>query len=109
MTIHIAYIIGALIVLAVAIRFANVMTLWQDFLDSLNTDGGHILLLALFVLICCLKWEAMGDLQKYQGELVGALLLMLKQAGSNKTRRDRSAPPPLDSPTNPDNPSAPTA
>lgn len=69
------------------------MRFWQDFLDSLNSDGGHILNLTLLV---CLGMVAMFyQLPKGEDLFIGALaglLVMLKTAGSNKTRRDRPLP-----------------
>ncbi len=65
-----------------------IIRLWQDFLDSLNTDGGHILLLALAVTI----GPKLGLPEQYRAELIGGLLMYLKTAGSNKTRRDRLIP-----------------
>ncbi len=74
------------------VRYAAVaMKLWQDFLDSINTDGGHLFLLGLFVMVCCM--HIAPSLEKYEGELIGALLMALKAAGSNKARRDMPAPP----------------
>ncbi len=64
------------------------MVLWQDFLDSLDTGGGHLLLLSVFAIV----FACFGNLEKYEGELIGALLMGLKVAGSNKTRRDRPIP-----------------
>lgn len=64
----------------------GVMRFWQDFLDSLNSDGGHILLL-----IGLFAWFNMdAGFEKFSGEVMGALLMYLKMAGSNKTRRERT-------------------
>jgi hypothetical protein len=75
-------------------RFScQVIRLWQDFLDSLNSDGGHIALLTVMVWLGMfgIKYE----LPKAEDLFVGAftaLLILLKVAGSNKTRRDRPGP-----------------
>lgn len=70
-----------------------VIRFWQDFLDSLNSDGGHIALLAVMT---WLGMVGMGlSVAKADDLFVGAftaLLILLKSAGSNKTRRDRPAP-----------------
>lgn len=76
-----------------------VVKLWQDFLDSLNSDGGHILLLA-FLSVLGMAGMVYG-LPKSDDMYIGAftaLLILLKSAGSNKTRRDRVVPidPPSD-------------
>lgn len=71
-----------------------VIRFWQDFLDSLNSDGGHILLLAVMV------WLGMVGAKlafpKSEDLFVGAftaLLILLKSAGSNKSRRERPETP----------------
>ncbi len=66
----------------------TVMRFWQDALDSLNSDGGHIFLLAVFVILCN-RYTAMSN---HEELFLGALLGYLKGAGSNKTRRDRPVP-----------------
>lgn len=66
----------------------KIMIFWQDLLDSLNTDGGHIFLLAVFV-IGANRFNAM---EKHIELFLGALLGYLKGAGSNKTRRERPTP-----------------
>ncbi len=66
----------------------TVMRFWQDLLDSLNSDGGHIFLLGLFVILCN-RYTAMSN---HEELFLGALLGYLKGAGSNKTRRDRPTP-----------------
>lgn len=66
---------------------------WQDFLDSTNTDGGHlVILLGLFVFLCLSTVSP--TIEKYQGEIIGALIMGLKASGSNKTRRDQPVPGP---------------
>lgn len=65
-----------------------VVRMWQDVLDSFNTDGGHILLLGVFVILCT-RYTVMAN---HEELFLGALLGYLKAAGSNKTRRDRPAP-----------------
>lgn len=60
----------------------------QDLLDCLNTDGGHILI--FLILIAWLKWNPI--LEKHSELIIGGLLLILKAAGSNKTRRDAPSP-----------------
>lgn len=66
----------------------QLIRVWQDFLDSLDTGGGHLLLLSVFAII----FAHVPALDKYEGELIGALLMGLKVAGSNKTRRDTPTP-----------------
>jgi hypothetical protein len=71
----------------------TVMRFWQDALDSLNTDGGHILLLAIMVWLGMLGLQV--EMPKADELFIGAftaLLILLKSAGSNKTRRDRPSP-----------------
>lgn len=52
------------------------MTRWQQFLDSLNSDGGHIfLLLALAVAMTVMHGQSV---EKFQGEVVGGLLVALR-------------------------------
>jgi hypothetical protein len=68
------------------------MRFWQDMLDSFNSDGGHILLLVL--LFFWFRGDA--SMEKYAGEVMGALLMYLKMVGSNKTRRDTPAPEPTE-------------
>lgn len=63
---------------------------WQDLLDSLNTDGGHIVLLAVFVIICV----EVASLAAHVELFAGALLGYLKGSGSNKSRRDQPIPGP---------------
>lgn len=71
----------------------RVMRAWQDFLDTLNTDGGHILLLAIMVWLGMIgmKYAVPKSDDLYVGAFT-ALLILLKSAGSNKTRRDRPSP-----------------
>lgn len=111
MTPHVAVyiLIGSLLIglagiILLAARFGNgavrniaciIMTGWQDFLDSLNSDGAHILILAIMVWLGMLGMKIM--IPKADELFIGAftaLLILLKSAGSNKTRRDRPAPPP---------------
>lgn len=66
----------------------TLMRFWQDMLDSLNSDGGHILLLGIFVFLC-VRYKAM---ENHEELFLGALLGYLKASGSNKTRRDRPTP-----------------
>ncbi len=62
----------------------TVIRFWQDFLDSLNTDGGHIILLIVLIEIF------LGhNAEAYLDLAIGALLMKLKDAGSSKARRDR--------------------
>jgi hypothetical protein len=52
------------------------MNSWQKFLDSLNTDGGHIfLLLCLAVALTLMHGQSV---EKFQGEVVGGLLVALR-------------------------------
>lgn len=67
------------------------MRLWQDFLDSFDSQGGHLLLLVLLLIV--LPHLGLTDAQKFEGEVIGALLMGLSAARSNKTRRDTPTPP----------------
>lgn len=96
-------LVGFAVIVGLAAKFGNgavrniaciVMTGWQDFLDSLNSDGAHILILAIMVWLGMVGMKIM--IPKADDLFVGAftaLLILLKTAGSNKTRRDRPAPP----------------
>jgi hypothetical protein len=71
----------------------TIVRFWQDFLDSLNSDGGHLLLLSIMVWLGMIGMKY--ALPKAEDLYIGAftaLLILLKTAGSNKTRRDRPAP-----------------
>lgn len=58
---------------------------WRSFLDSLDTNGGHIFL--LFVLICVgfivFVYDATAGGTIVTGSF-GALLMMLKSSGTNR-------------------------
>ena len=56
------------------------MKLWNDFLGSLNSDGGHILL--LLVLTSILTMMGGQSIEKFQGECIGALLMACRGQGN---------------------------
>lgn len=66
------------------------MVLWQDFLDSLDTDGGHLLILIVGVaggiVAVITGHEQIGN--TIVSATSGALLRDLQSAGSNKRRRE---------------------
>lgn len=65
----------------------NPMGWWRTFLDSLDSNGGHVFILLLLIVggfsILRFNWAAMkaGEII---GAAVGALLMMLKPPGSNR-------------------------
>lgn len=62
---------------------------WHDFLDSLDSDGGHIFLLLMLMGVGMIGLRF--NVAKAEDILTGAfgaLLMSLKNAGSNKDRRD---------------------
>ncbi len=65
------------------------MVFWQDFLDSLDTDGGHIL---IFIIAIIIGFAGVYfKIAEANTVLVGAgsgLLAMLRSAGSNRRRRE---------------------
>ena len=70
------------------------MRSWQDLLDSLNSDGGHILVLVLLfagLIYVDIRWQV-KEAMNIALQVPGALLVILKEVGSNKTRRDRPTP-----------------
>ncbi len=71
-----------------------VMRFWQDFLDSLSSDGGHILMLVVLfagLIYVDVRWKVQ-EAMNIALQVSGALLVILKEVGSNKTRRDRPTP-----------------
>jgi hypothetical protein len=71
------------------------MRIWHDFLDSIDSDGGKILLLILLMLIG-FGGSKLGvpNAEDIIMGAFGALLLALKDSGSNKDRRE-GGPMPL--------------
>lgn len=70
------------------------MTFWQDFLDSLDTNGGHIFVLTFLACVgamLSIKWDVMEGkaLMEATG---GALLLKLRDASSSAERRQQTKP-----------------
>ncbi len=88
-----------IIAVAMAVTFAYYIVkysdvairIWQDFLDSLDSTGGHLFMLCVLLLI--LPHIGLSDAAKFEGEVIGALLMALSSTRSNKTRRDTPAPP----------------
>ena len=61
---------------------------WQRFLDSLDSSGGHILLLLSFVVVLLFIHTAAAE--KYTPEIIGALLrgpFRVDELGSPMRRR----------------------
>jgi len=55
------------------------MERWQKFLDSLNSDGGHILLLLVMgMTLGALTVLHVQSAEKFQGEVMGGLLVALR-------------------------------
>ena len=55
------------------------MTTWKNFLDSLDTTGGHILLLiGVLVMLFGATHAGMQSADKFMGEAFGALLYSLR-------------------------------
>ena len=70
---------------------------WRCFLDSLSTDGGHIFVLVLLILIGIGVYRWLDPTAG--GQIItlsfGALLALTKGAGTNKQQLDREpAKPP---------------
>lgn len=69
---------------------------WRTFLDSLDSDGGHILILMGLIVgafaIIRFDWASMKAGEIITGAF-GALLMMLKSAGSNRDAVPPAAPP----------------
>ena len=65
------------------------MRFWHDFLDSLDSNGGHIAVLVFLMLLGAIAFR--NGFPKAEDVVMGAfgaLLLALKESGSNKERRD---------------------
>jgi hypothetical protein len=63
------------------------MKFWHDFLDSLDTDGGHIfILVSLMVMGIVGLRSGIVEGRDILSGAFGALLLALKVAGSNHDR-----------------------
>lgn len=62
---------------------------WHDFLDSLDSNGGHIFILMLLIVggMLAVRFNIMNAQDIVQGAF-GALLLALKNAASNQSRRE---------------------
>ena len=58
---------------------------WRCFLDSLDSDGGHVVILCAFVIggVWLFQRDATAGGQIITGSF-GALLMMLRAVGSNK-------------------------
>lgn len=75
------------------VMITKIMLFWQDFLDSLNSDGGHILLLIVLVGFGVLGVHyAVPKADDIYLLAAGSLFTVLKVSGSNKTRRERPVP-----------------
>lgn len=76
----------------------RVMRTWHDFLDSLDSDGGKIMILLclMFVGVVCHGY-AIPKAEDIIVGAFGALLMALKDSGSNKDRREGD---PMPLPTN---------
>lgn len=62
---------------------------WHDFLDSLDSDGGTRAILLLLIAVGIMM--SLFTIPKAEDIIVGAfgaLLMIMKQAGSNKDRRE---------------------
>lgn len=64
------------------------MQVWHDFLDSLDSSGGHIVVLFIMIVVASIayrhgfpKAEDLGE------EAFGAMLLALKSVYSNRERK----------------------
>ena len=58
---------------------------WHAFLDSLDSDGGHILVLVVLMTMGA-AMHALGSSDSVLAGAFGALLLALKNTGSNRER-----------------------
>lgn len=69
---------------------------WRCFLDSLDTDGGHIVILCAFVLggVWLFARDATAGGQIITGAWA-ALLVLLNRKGSNRQQLAQDAPPPV--------------
>ena len=67
--------------------------------DLLDSDGGHIILLMILITLF-LRHDATA----YLDLAVGALLMKLKDAGSNRNRDAKYSGTPLPTPTDPNEP-----
>lgn len=63
------------------------MRLWHDFLDSLDSDGGHIFLLLILMGVGMIGLDfKVAKSEDVLTGAFGALLMSLKNSGSNKDR-----------------------
>lgn len=69
------------------------MGYWRTFLDSLDSDGGHIMILMILIVggfgLLRFDWANMKAGEIIAGAF-GALLMMLKSAGSNREQSGSS-------------------
>ena len=70
------------------------MNRWRCFLDSLDTDGGHIVILCCFVGggVLLFRYDATAGGQIITGAWA-ALLVLLNRKGSNREQLSKDAPP----------------
>ncbi len=75
---------------------------WRSFLDSLSTTGGHIFILAFFVMFgtgILFVGESRGSMKGtevgagMEGLALGALLMMYKSSGTNAEQVARAGAP----------------
>lgn len=66
------------------------MNTWRAWLDSLDTPGGHIVLLVfvLVLLMLATVWKIQG-IDKFMGEAFGALLYSLRGTISNGAEKKK--------------------
>lgn len=58
----------------------KLMKFWRELLDSFDTAGGHIFLLVILAYVMVVF--QVQSMEKFQGEIVGGLLVALKGQGS---------------------------
>lgn len=76
------------------------MNRWRCFLDSLSTDGGHIVLLLVLILIGGIFYVSVDATSG--GQIIslsfGALLMALKAAGTNREQLAATTTPDTSTP-----------
>lgn len=75
----------------------NIVCFISNIVDIIDSNGGHLILLVVLVYIFLRR-----DADAYLDLAVGALLMKLKDAGSNKNREAKYATPPPDLPIKPE-------
>lgn len=66
---------------------------WRGFLDSLDSDGGHIIVLVVLLSAgVVLNFRGLMDGTTLVAGSFGALLTLLKDAGSNREQLDTKEP-----------------